>query len=188
MDVEGIERIKTELVSGESLLWSGCPKQGFILRSIDIFLIPFSLFWTGFAIYWEYSVYIEGGLSFFLLFGAIFVVMGLYLVFGRFIVDALLRSRTYYGVTNDRVMILSEFPRSSLKSLNLRTLSDLTISKKLDGTGNISFGPQNIFGAWYDAMPWPGMGQHQSPRFEMISEVEMVYDIIRKAQSATESK
>jgi len=38
-----------ELQPGEELLWSAQPKQGLTLRKEDHLMIPFSIFWIGFA-------------------------------------------------------------------------------------------------------------------------------------------
>lgn len=40
----------------ETLLWTDRPKQGFFLKQTDVFMIPFSLAWGGFAIFWEATV------------------------------------------------------------------------------------------------------------------------------------
>ncbi len=55
--------IERELSSGERLLWSGQPRRGLRLRSSDAFVIPFSLLWCGFAIFWEASVVTKGARS-----------------------------------------------------------------------------------------------------------------------------
>ncbi len=105
--------IGTHLEEGERLLWAGRPGQGVRLRGADAFLIPFSILWCGFAVFWEIMVLAEDTPGpaavriIFPAFGALLVLVGLYFVFGRFLVDAWLRGRTTYGVTNERVIIVS---------------------------------------------------------------------------------
>jgi hypothetical protein len=100
--------IARELDREERLLWSGMPRQGLVLHSSDIFLIPFSLLWAGFAFFWEAMVISSpppgGGLFALIpaLFGLPFVIVGIYILFGRFWVDARNRARTYYGVSHLR--------------------------------------------------------------------------------------
>jgi hypothetical protein len=179
MDYEITQKLQKELSAGESLLWSGRPQRGVVLRGADAFLIPFSLLWGGFALFWEFSAFKSGAPIFFLLFGGVFVVVGLYFIFGRFIGDSIVRGKTYYGVTNDRVLILSEFPVKGVKSLNLRTLSDITFTSKSNGKGTITFGPT---ASWTEGIRWSGMGSYKTPSFELVDNVKSVYDIIRNAQ------
>ncbi len=94
LDVFNRDVIESELSSSEKLLWSGQPRQGVVFRSNDIFMIPFSLMWGGFAIFWELMVLTmipkDGGIIsiIFPLWGIPFVIIGLYIMFGRFIVDS----------------------------------------------------------------------------------------------------
>jgi hypothetical protein len=150
---------------GEKLLWSGQPEAGLKLRGSDAIVIPFSLLWAGFAVFWEYSVLSTNGPVFFQLWGIPFVLVGLYMVVGRFFVDAWVRARTAYAVTDQRIFILSGFSRS-LTSLTLRTLPEVTVTERSDGSGMISFGPVLSV----------------LPGFEFIPDVRSVSSIIHAAQ------
>jgi hypothetical protein len=79
----------------------------------------------------------QGADSFFALWGIPFVAVGLHFIVGRFFVDAQQRANTFYGVTNQRVIIVSGILNSKVKSLNLRTLSDLTRDERSNGKGSI---------------------------------------------------
>jgi len=184
--------IKNELSENEQLIWAGQPKQGIVFRSSDIFMIPFSIMWGGFAIFWEITALLTTSKAkdapfffdiIFPLFGLPFVIIGLYLIFGRFIVDAKRREKTYYGLTDKRIIIISGIFSQKVKSMNLRTLTDLSLSEKTNGTGTITFGPTNPMSWWFGGLHWPGMSQPLS--YEMINEVKNVYEKIREAQETS---
>ena len=127
--------IQSELDPDERLIWSGSPAQGIKFRGSDIFMIPFSLLWGGFAIFWEYSAIRGGAPLFFALWGVPFVIVGLHMIFGRFVIDAKIREKTFYGLTDERVLIVSGLFKKKIKSLSLRTLDDVSFSDHGGGTG-----------------------------------------------------
>jgi hypothetical protein len=185
--------IQRELSPGEQVLWSGQPRGGIRMRAIDAFVIPFSILWCGFAIFWEVmaltaSSKAPGPLAIiFPVFGVPFVLIGLYMVFGRFIVEAKARERTFYGVTNERIIIVSGLFSRRTKSLNLRTLTDISLTERADGSGSVSFGPSNPFSQWFPVASWPGAGQFVIPSFDLIDRAREVYDLLRKTQRAATS-
>ena len=181
--------ISQQLSSGERLVWSGQPRSGIRFRGADALLIPFSIVWCGFAVFWEVmastaAVVANGraGATAFPLFGVPFVLIGLYFVFGRFIFEARLRARTFYGVTNERVIIVSENFGRRIKSLNLRTLSDISLNERADGSGTITFGPLSPYARW--AASWPGASQFSSPAFDLIDGAKPIYELVRREQKA----
>jgi hypothetical protein len=178
------EEIKAALSTGEQVLWSGRPRQGLVVRGTDAAQIPFSLLWCGFAIFWELSVIKSPNTSpFFVLWGIPFVAVGVYLVIGRFFTEAIQRSRTYYAVTSERVVIVSGVFNKKIKSLNLKTLMDLSLSEGRSRQGTITFGAQPqrafMFGGG-----WPGSEQYLAPRFDLIDNAKSVFETIQRAQQA----
>jgi hypothetical protein len=183
-DLTPQQAIAGVLDSGESLLWSGAPRQGLLLRPSDALMIPFSLMWGGFAIFWETSVLASNAPVFFALWGIPFVLVGLYMIVGRFFIDARIRARTYYGLTNRRAIILSGLLSRRTNSLPLRTLADISLEERSDGSGTIMLGRPQPFG-WGGGMRWwPGMGQYTTPAFEMIPDAKHVHDELLEAQHA----
>jgi Bacterial PH domain len=183
VDFESEVELQAQLSANERILWSGRPMQGFVLRPADAFLIPFSLLWGGFAFFWEYSVLSTvRAPSFFALWGIPFVLAGVYIIVGRFFVDNWQRKRTLYGVTNQGVIILSGLLSKNIKSLNLRGVSDLSLTERRNGLGSISFGPMNPYSSWVSGAAWPGFPQ--TAMFELIPDAKRVYEIIRTAQVA----
>ncbi len=155
--------IQSELLSGESLLWCGQPLKRIIFHQRDLFAIPFSLLWGGFAIFWEWGVTGHVGNAtqahwapdFFMLWGIPFVVMGQYLIWGRFVYTAWRKGRTFYAVTNKRALVVTTGMSRKIIDGYFRNLDSAALSVRSDGVGTIEF-PS----ATYFAPNW-GLGRNR---------------------------
>ena len=174
--------MRRHLDPDERLIWSGQPRQGLVLRAFDVFMIPFSLIWGGGVVFWEYSAITGGAPLFFALWGIPFVLVGLYMIIGRFFVDARLRANTFYGLTDRRAVIVSGLVSSTVKSFPLGSLSEISVREKADGSGTLLLGRPAPFSEWYQGLHWPGTSQFQTPGFEMIPEAKRVHDQLREAK------
>jgi hypothetical protein len=174
VDAEAQQQLAPYLEPGERLLWFGRPRRGLLLRSSDIFAIPFSLAWCGFAIMWEMSALRRGQSAFAAVFGAVFAAIGLYTVVGRFIVDAAIRARTTYGLTNRRAIIQSGLLTRQLSSTFLANLADVTLTERSQGEGTIILG--RAVPIWNDRIVAP-------PSFEAIPDAARVYQLIQKTKA-----
>ena len=176
------ESIKTQLDPSERVLWAGQPKQGVMLRGSDAFMIPFSLLWGGFAFFWEWSVLHSDAPAFFVLWGIPFVVVGIYIIAGRFFADAWQRSKTQYAVTTERIMIVHGLYKSTVRSAQLSGLTEMALSEHANGVGTISFGPSALPAMFRSLSGWPGMRERLGLQFDMVSDAKSVLDLVRSAQ------
>jgi hypothetical protein len=156
-----------------------------MLRPSDGFLIPFSLMWGGFAFFWELSV-LRTGLMPFALFGIPFVLVGLYLIVGRFWVDARARSSTVYAITDRRILIISGVDGRKSQTIPLSTMTNVELRRTSDGRGTITLGKPNPWFAMYAGFHWPGSSRYQIPQFEQIANAEDVHTYLLDAIQASQ--
>jgi hypothetical protein len=76
-----------------------------IFSSRDVIAIPFSLVWLTIAITIAAGSHFAGAPPAFSAVGILFVLIGIYLLAGRFITQWISKRRTVYGITGDRVLI-----------------------------------------------------------------------------------
>jgi drug/metabolite transporter superfamily protein YnfA len=180
--------IRRELSPSEALLWAGRPRLGIVFRAYDFLFIPLSLLWLAFVVFWQISILTENPLPEGVVMGTVFFIIfflaGLYFAFGRFLVDRWLRSKTVYGVTSERVLIVSEWFDRKVTSLCLDSLADLTLSESANGSGTVTFVTTPFNYWWYSQSGWPGSSWVSIPMFELASDVRQVYETVRDARRA----
>jgi hypothetical protein len=113
------------------------------------------------------------------------VLVGLYIVFGRFVADAWQRSRTVYGLTSRRVIIVGGLTSRQTRSLPLQQLGPMTLHERADRSGTITFGAVPSAYAWMAGSGWPGLGRQLPLSFDMVEHARDLYTRISEAQQAT---
>ncbi len=152
------------------MLWAGRPNPRRLFTGADVFLIPFSLLWGGFAIFWETlaltSIAPAGGPAiFFPLFGLPFVAIGLYFIFGRFLVKRYVKQRTVYAVS----------------SLSIKRLPGLEVSTGSGRAGSVTFGQWHGLAGMYanTGMDWLTWSMGQRPMaFYDLDDARSVYELV----------
>ena len=184
MDGPDATALRSYLLPGEHILWTGRPIQGIVLTASDAFLIPFSLLWGGFAIFWNVAVWNvpnSGPDLLFQLFGLPFLIAAVYILVGRFVHDAALRKKLIYAVTDQRVLVLKASRSAKLTSMDLRALPALELEEDRGGGGTISFDANSpVFGSSrYAGMDWWLPSLRARSKFFRIERVRDVYRLIR---------
>jgi hypothetical protein len=122
-----------------------------IFHKEDWALIPFSLLWGGFAIFWLLETSGIGDFwtnrpdKTFQWFGVIwrtpFVLIGQYMIWGRFVYNYWKKQRTCYGLTTRRALIVvNGFKGRTASSAYFESMTIIDKWVRHDGIGSISFG------------------------------------------------
>ncbi len=146
------------------------------------YLIPFSLVWGGFAIFWELTAIASGAPIFFVLWGIPFVAIGVYLIAGRVMVARREAAKTTYAITDRRVLIETGAFRRTFMQLDLRDLPASQLEERPDGLGTITLGPVLGFRRMPPGWPFPGL-YGQPPAFVAIPAAGRVYETLQEAKA-----
>ena len=156
--------VRGELTSGERVLWEGRPDADRWLTTQDWYLIPFSLMWGGFAVFWEAGVLSSPSARSSIIFpvwGVPFVLIGLYLIFGRFFVRHRMRKATSYALTDKRVLEIGQSLFGGRRVNSVWLASYPSIDKKIgnNGRGTIWIGQFPVGRGFAVDPSWPGTGR-----------------------------
>ena len=177
IDPQAATKLQSELLSDERVYWAGRPNPSVIFHSDDWSAIPFTLVWTGFFVFWEAQAL---GIwhstakpsppnTFIVLWGIPFLLIGQYMVWGRFFVDAWLKRHTFYAVTNRRVLILQEGWKRKTQFSFLESIPE--ISREGDDVGTLWLGTKlPILGS-------RGSAKRSMSRFDISDAVPTLADI-----------
>ncbi len=178
---------RTEIIDqiqgDEKLLWADKPATGIKFRSTDIFITLFSILWLAFSLFWTYMA-IDASIIF-ALFGTPFILVGVYLLIGRYFYDALSRKKTVYGLTSTRIIKKSGIFKTHYSSVFLDSLPSLSYTERSDGSGDISFG-QTI-----ESFKKRDTSKNQNfpiSRMDFISNARSVHNKIADAKSKVRTK
>jgi hypothetical protein len=186
-DPESAMAVQPELVSGETLIWAGRPSPRPLFHKNDVFLVPFSLMWGGFAILWLAGV---AGLwgpdssegepwTFGIFWGIPFVLIGQYFIWGRFIYAAWKKKGTYYAVTNRRVMVIQNGWGRKMVAAYLDTLPTLYRETTSGKIGTLRFAEQApVWSQRNGFAMWDCMAVGTTPAFVDVEDVDGIYRLV----------
>lgn len=175
------DEIRKELGENEAKLWSAQPDPNKHFTKIDIYLIPFSLFWTGMVFYFLISDIGSGSFLPGIIFLIPFCAVGLYMVVGRFLFKRMRKKKTIYVLTDKRVIEIFAGRSRNVKSIYYSEINGINSSVNRSGAGKITFAHSNFMQDMYanSGMDFGTMKDNGYPRFFDLKDVEKPLSIIK---------
>lgn len=161
-----------ELLADEKILWAGQPETKFILKGGDVVLSIFGLVWTGFFSLFFLSDFITSGDIFEISISIVFMLVGLYFLFGRFIIGNYEKKRTFYAVTNQRVLIITNMHKKNVQAKLIDQIPVLIKTVHKDDIGTIQFDNLQY------SMNGESVEYIYPPTFQDIKNVNTIYKLI----------
>jgi len=172
------------LAPGEEILWQGQPRStidwsGLLTPTTlgGVVFTGFSLFWMGMAFAMTAGTGAPFPFNIFPVFGLPFLLVGLWMLGGRLVLDAWMRGRSWYTLTDQTAFIARDvFGRKTLDSWPLRDIERITLEEGTPGSvifhmshGTMRATPRN-------------MTRIRALGFHQIDEAQHVYGLMRRAR------
>lgn len=174
--------ILQELDENEEVLWSGQPNPNVYFAKGDLFLVPFTLLWCGFAFVGTYNALVRGTLSLFAIMPVFFCIIGLYITVGRFIVKKIRKMRTGYVITNKRAFEIIVTRNRKTKEIYFSQMPGLNSTVNRKKRGSITFSNANFFQDFYanTGMDFGMTQQSGFPAFYDVDDVDVPIRILKQ--------
>lgn len=186
---EIIALFRNDLQDDELALWAGQPNTAVHFNAADLLLIPLSI-WIGLSILRSGIIILERAVSGnytieqVMMSAALsvpFISAGFYLLIGRFFYKMWQKKRTYYVLTNKRILVLTFTRGRRLSEQSIDDLPALHLTSGLLGTGTITFGRSPFASSWCTNTGMnclSGFDKSELIAFHDIADVDLVYSMI----------
>lgn len=173
-------RVAPLLSPREELIWVGQPWQGVRFYQEDWFMVPLSVGAGGTLVFMGAQAMTAPTFSVNLI-GLMLLLPALYGIVGRFVMDAYLRSKTYYALTNRRVLIHFDGAGITTTSFDLLSLANLRVETggTTRGTVYLNDLPYGVSAPASRGIPFWGSGIKPPPALEMIPDAQQLYEMIQ---------
>jgi len=170
LDQNAAETIRPLLDPDEIILWAGQPDPSVHFSRNDLFLLPLSIIIFVLGLMWATTVTITGW---------IFVIVGVYALFGRFYWKSRRKKVNYYAITAKRIIRLAG---KKGKAQPFKEIPGIRLKPGSRGRGSIRFSDRPDFVAVYQnsGMEWISLvGAPDEIAFHDIQDVRAVHDMVR---------
>ncbi|MBU7031028.1 MAG: hypothetical protein HXS53_00730 [Theionarchaea archaeon] len=179
MEYHVVEIFDKELLDNERILWAGQPYPWSIFNRMDFFIIPFSLIFGGIACIMGLLFLRPGGP--FSIIGLFLLIIAGYFVIGRFFYKFWKKKRTYYAVTNKRILIKTHTLMKKSQVAYIDTLPAINKTIGFGKRGTLTFGNRPFYNSMYANTGLDflmGFYGEDVPSFYDIEDVETVYRLV----------
>ncbi|MEZ0326357.1 MAG: hypothetical protein ACAH95_10665 [Fimbriimonas sp.] len=183
----------SDLQADERVLWSARPLGAPRFGAADVFTGCFGLFFAGFALFWMLAA---AGILFavkptnagavgyiFPLFGLPFFIVGIYIAFGRRIVEGSRAGRTVYALTNKRIIKVIDGNPRKFYAFDVSRVVGTQRETRPDGSGTLTFQVEGAF-SWDGQMQMNTYRTNQVQTYQRGIAFENVPDVDALSSSA----